>query len=226
MKLILKPGGLVLLAVVLLGLTAIVVSRFQPSGAALAKGSAGSTVASKNSTATPTGMGREVLVNGGFESEFAPYVGVKASDAVDISGNIGAGWKDNSGWASLDLRYDKDTQNPHSGQSSQKMTVSRKRSGHAQLTQLLEVPAGTKLSATVWIRTNTTTGNQDIDLWLRDKDDVAKVYGRQIATATTQWQPFTVSGTVTEKTPAVFMVLVTSPDITVWIDDASVKIVP
>lgn len=211
MKIIVKPGGLSFIALVLISLTVFVVTWNKKVGTVAEQASARSRIA-VNSSATVSGSdGKEMLVNGGFESKFTPYNKLLPTDTLSVTGNIGEMWYDNSGWAKVNVAYDKDTENPHSGLVSQRITVSKKIFGQAQIAQTVAVPVATKLTATVWIRANKPTQGEQVELWLRDNDDHTKIYGHQYVVATTQWQPFVVQGTVSEKNQTVFMVLLKSP---------------
>ena len=94
------------------------------------------------------------LWNGGFEP---PYHQVGVHNKV--SGDVAANWADNSAYAGADVTvaYSQDTNNPHSGVSSQKISVSSVNSGSVQLIQILSLLPGATYTMTAWLRGDPAT---------------------------------------------------------------------
>jgi hypothetical protein len=80
------------------------------------------------------------LLNSGFEP---PYASIGVNNP--ISGNIAVNWYDNSSWgvSNPTVTYSQDTTNPHSGTSSQKVSVQTMPTGtDVQLAQSLTLIPG------------------------------------------------------------------------------------
>ena len=210
---------MILVALVGLSLFAFIVRHKYPGGA-------GSLVAAKNDAGATAKSGKDILVNGGFEEGFPPYVGVKPSDVVNISGDIAKGWGDNSGWAKIDVRYDKDTQNPHSGSFSQRIAIGKIRWGQNLFAQRITVPIGTTLSGTVWVRSDKPLQPGDVQLGLREMLGHYTLIASTPVAATPEWQSFTVRGTTATPDAMVLMLTTQRADVTLWVDDASLKATP
>ena len=89
------------------------------------------------------------LNNPGFEGSYAP-----TTECTNITGEVANGWSDNTCWNELRpvIRYARDTANPHSGITSQKITLV---SGPlVQFAQFLSLPlqSGTRYSISTWMR--------------------------------------------------------------------------
>lgn len=184
----------------------------QPPAVAVAAPPAAATASSELS-------GVSLLQNGGFEEGFTsvqPDIPTKSK----ITGMFPSGWYENSSWADVDLAYDQDTIQPHGGAKCTKITLSSTRMGQAQFAQKFSVPSGTKLHAAVWLRADKPmTGG--VEVAMREGADPANWYGRQPVEATTDWKRVEVSGTTNKSGEVFFMVIITQPGVSVYVDDVT-----
>jgi hypothetical protein len=151
------------------------------------------------------------LTNPGMEP---PYVSVN-QDGSGISGNIAAGWQDNSGWASATVQYSEETNNPHSGSACQKMAVTSVGSGRAQFLQPFQLQAGNIYTASVWLR-----GDAGLEASLIIQQGVSPyaTYVQNSVVLSADWQQVIAIGYITANQPAYLMVATSAPG-TLWVDD-------
>ncbi len=153
------------------------------------------------------------LLNSGFEP---PYVSVGVNNP--ISGNIAVDWDDNSSWGvpNPTVTYSEDTDNPHSGTSSQKVSVQNVPPGDAvQLVQSLTVIPGQPYTVTAWLRGD---AGMKVNLVLQDANTPYTYYARTAITLTSAWQQFTTSGKVNDTGSILLMFQAAQPG-TFWVDD-------
>jgi hypothetical protein len=154
------------------------------------------------------------LRNSGFEP---PYYSVGVQNK--ISGNIAANWMDNSAWADVTVAYSEDTNNPHSGVSSQKISVSAVPSGGAvQLMQPLCLLPGATYTLTAWLRGDSST---KMNLVLRQYGEPYTAYAQAGVSLTSNWKQVSVTGQVNDTGMVMALIQVVSPG-TIWVDDVSV----
>lgn len=165
--------------------------------------------------ASPTAV---PLTNPGFET---PFVTVNGSGG-QISGQVAAGWLDNSAWSESTVQYSQETANPHGGASCQKMAVAAIGSGEAQFLQGMPVTAGSLYTASVWVRGDAGT---QVIFRIQDGSAPYESYLDTYATLSANWQQITIHGYIEVTTGTYFMIALRTPG-TVWIDDASVSYVP
>ncbi len=165
-----------------------------------------------------TGIVPVTLVNPGFEAPYTPVPPIDPSQKAKITGKIANGWEDNSNWGDVDIDYAADPVNPHSGQTSQRMTVSRVGNGYAQLIQSLTLEKGV-YSAHVWLR---GTAESVVRFQLRLVPAPYTKYAFKEVILTDNWQEVTITGTVPEKKPIILMILAEHP-VTCWVADASIE---
>ena len=147
------------------------------------------------------------LPNGDFEGAFG-------------DNGIAQGWADNSGWADLDVRYDREEQNPHGGRACQKVTCTRLASGAVQMIPTSGVPLGKGLVYRVraWLRGDVP---QAVAVQLREAPAPYRVYVEQGLNLKAQWQPVEYFWTSTvDDLQGRFMLRFTQEG-TVWVDDVS-----
>ena len=159
-----------------------------------------------------------VLDNSGFESD---YLSVNNSGGR-ITGSVAKGWVDNSAWANATVTYSRDTSNPHSGSSSQKIVVQAVPDGEMQILQSLQARGGFLYTASFWLR-----GETGSRATVRLQTGVAPytALAENSVTLTSDWQMITAQGYVVDDTPADLMVAMQEPG-TIWVDDAAVSYVP
>ena len=219
MKVVLKPGGVVLVLAAVFGLSFLAIRSYTTR--AVPRTSLVPTVASASQVA-----GENRLLNGGFEDDYTVYKKVNLAKGVDIAGAVAKSWADNSGWGSVTSRYEKDDANPHSGRSAQKITLQKVGVAYTQFVQYLDIPKGTKLEGTIWARSDTPLKTGDAGIVLRKEDHPQTAYGETGMLLTTEWQSYTVRATVSDTSKTMFIVYVRRAGVSVWLDEASLHIVP
>lgn len=153
------------------------------------------------------------LLNSGFEP---PFVSVGVNNS--ISGNVAVNWADNSSWGvpNPTVTYSGDTDNPHGGTSSQKVSVQNVPAGTAvQLVQSLTVIPGQVYKLTAWMRGD---AGMNINLILQDSNAPYTYYGQTTAMLTGAWQQFTTQGLVND-TGSILLMFQASQAGTYWVDD-------
>lgn len=156
------------------------------------------------------------IQNAGFEEPFVAVPAVNPAKKAQITGVLVDGWSDNSDWADISVDYSKDTENPHGGQSSQKVAVTRVDSGAVQLTQKVDFKANHQYLFRVWMKGTPGTA---VSMQLRKASEPYTTYALKDARLSEEWQEFTVTGGVADDTPG-FLLLLANRPMTVWIDDA------
>jgi hypothetical protein len=153
------------------------------------------------------------LLNSGFEP---PYVSVGINNP--ISGNIAVNWTDNSTWGvpNPTVTYSQDTSSPHSGTSSQQVSVQSVPAGTAvQLVQSLTVIPGQVYTFTAWLRGD---AGMTVSLILQNSNAPYDYYAETPATLSGAWQQFTAQGQVND-TGSVLLMFQASHAGTFQVDD-------
>jgi hypothetical protein len=212
MRVVIKPGGFILMALAIVGaayLGFILWSGKQPIAAT------GSPIASEGKSSA-----KGAIVNGGFEEPFNSIAPSNKPDRKsDISGKIASGWSDSSGWAALTLRYADDSQNPHGGATCQRIEIGPVTRGQMQFVQSLSLTPGERYKVTVWVR---ASEESEVEVQLRQGSGDAKPFAQGRILAGKEWTPAEATGTVGDKD--VFLMLLNSkPNVTLWVDDASIE---
>ncbi|CAN5761433.1 hypothetical protein BH09VER1_BH09VER1_13260 [soil metagenome] len=157
------------------------------------------------------------LRNPGFE---VPYNTVDIKGAKSqITGELADGWQDNSDWADLTAEYSVDAVNPHSGENSQKVTLSRLGSGAVQLKQDVRFQPGHQYTFSIWLRGKPGT---HVSLQLRRSSEPYTTYATVPVTLAEEWTKFSITGVTTDDVPGNVMLLAGEPT-TFWMDDAEFK---
>jgi hypothetical protein len=155
------------------------------------------------------------LLNSGFEP---PYASIGVNNP--ISGNIAVNWYDNSSWGvpNPTVTYSQDTTNPHSGTSSQKVSVQTMPTGtDVQLAQSLTLIPGQVYTFSAWLRGDT---GMKVNLILQNANAPYNYYANTSATLTGAWQQFTTQGTVND-TGSIVLMLQAPQAGTFWVDDVA-----
>lgn len=159
--------------------------------------------------------------NPGFEGDYKPAS--SSSDAPNqkavIKGQIAEGWGDNSNWADVDVEYARDTDNPHRGQTSQRVRVNRVASGAVQFVQNVPFKKGRIHVWRLWMRGRP---GSSVTLMMRRTGAPYTEYASQTASLAAEWQEFRVFGVIPEDADGLLMVRATSP-MTFWIDDSTLQ---
>jgi len=158
------------------------------------------------------------LTNPGMEP---PYAAVNA-DGSGISGNIAAGWQDNSGWANAAVQYSEETNNPHSGSACQKIVVTGVGSGRAQFLQPFQLQAGSIYTASVWLRGD---AGLEVSLVIQQGVSPYATYLQSSVELSANWQQVIATGYITTNETAYLMVAIDAPG-TLWADDFGLSFTP
>jgi hypothetical protein len=157
----------------------------------------------------------QTIVNSGFET---PYN--QLTECTNITGAVANGWSDNTCWNTDKpvIEYARDTLNPHSGASSQRVQL--KSGSLVQFVQYLDPPfqKDLKYTAKVWLRAQSPIY---ANIYFRQADAPYTSYSSKLVKLSTQWRQYTVTS-VTESTPGILVVTTTSPG-TFWIDDVTLE---
>lgn len=157
---------------------------------------------------------QQLLTNPGFEGAFAS---VQYPTCTSITGVVATSWDDNSCWVGnpiVSLSLARETVNPHSGVSCQRIVHGG--GGLVQLVQSVPLESGRRYTASVWLRSD-TAGSAVVAL--RDADAPYQFHVSKLVRLTPQWTQVVISG-FAETVPGLFMVIAQSRG-TVWVDDAS-----
>jgi len=133
------------------------------------------------------------LLNAGFEP---PYVSVGVNNP--ISGNVAVDWNDNSSWGvpNPTVTYSQDTDDPHGGVASQKVSVQNLPPNTlVQLCQSLTVIPGRVYTFSAWLRGD---AGMTVFLVVQDANTPYTYYARTPALLTGSWQQFTTEGMVND----------------------------
>lgn len=153
------------------------------------------------------------LWNGGLEP---PYYQVGVHNK--ISGDVAANWLVYSGNSDVTAAFSQDTNNPHSGVSSQKISVSSVNSSYVQLFQVLSLLPGATYTMTAWLRGDPAAKTRVL---LQNSHPPYNAYANAAVSLTSDWKQVSLTGQVNDTGQVNAMILVTSPG-TVWVDDVSV----
>ena len=191
------------------------------SSAILAGMTAVATAQNAPQTTLSSVAGLVETVNPGFEGDYKPVA--SQSDAPNqkavIKGAVAEGWNDNSNWADVDVEYSRDTNNPHRGQTAQKIVVKRVTGGAVQFVQQAPLKKGRVHVWKLWMRGRPGTS---VSLSIRQAGAPYAEYANQTASLAAEWQEFRVFGVIPEDTAGFLMVRATSP-MTFWIDDSTLQ---
>jgi hypothetical protein len=153
------------------------------------------------------------LVNPGFEGTYVPV----NSSSSKVTGVIASGWTDNSAYGDVTVNYSRDTTNPHSGTSCQKVDVTAVNSGAFEFKQRVNVKTGNLYTPGVWLRGQPGTR---VALWMQLDEPPYRVYQDAPAYLTEQWQFVSVPGHSTKDLTLAFKIQADKP-VSFCIDDAS-----
>lgn len=159
------------------------------------------------------------LWNPGFEPPFG-VVGVNNP----ISGQIAANWQHNNSnalTAGVTAVFSRDTTNPHSGTSSQKIEIRSGASGAStQLVQSVALVAGATYTVSAWFRGDSSVS---VRLSLFQGEGGTNLYAQTSVPLTPNWRQASVSGQVLAGDAGIssLRISMSSPG-SVWVDDVSV----
>jgi hypothetical protein len=153
------------------------------------------------------------LVNPGFEGKYVPV----NSSSSTVTGVIAGGWTDNSAYGDVTVNYSRDTRNPHSGSSCQKVDVTAVNSGAFEFQQRVNVKTGRLYTQGVWLRGQPGTR---IELWLQLYELPYTIYQDAPVYLSDEWQFVSVPAHATKDLTLTFKLKTDKPT-SFCIDDAS-----
>jgi hypothetical protein len=153
------------------------------------------------------------LANPGFEGKYAPV----NSSSRTVTGVIASGWTDNSAFGDVTVNYSRDTRNPRSGSSCQKVDVTAVNSGAFEFQQRVNVKTGNLYTQGVWLRGQP---GARVALWLQLDEPPYAIYQDAPAYLTDQWQFVSVPAHATKDLTLAFKIQADKP-VSFCIDDAS-----
>jgi hypothetical protein len=148
-----------------------------------------------------------------------PYTQVNENGGL-ISGYVANGWTENSSWSNANIVYSRETNNPHSGVSCQKIVVQSITSGEVQLTQPFKLQGSSIYTASAWFRG--AAGTRVIVRLQEDKPPYSTLADAYTVPLTADWQQITVTGYITKPVPAAIVFGTNAPG-TIWVDDAALS---
>lgn len=166
----------------------------------------------------------QILANPGFEGAYT-NVTVRPNTSgtnATIDGEVANGWEENSSWAGVTAVYSREGAGARNGATAQKVELKSVTSGQLQLLQQFKGNAGTRLTASVWVKG--TAGARAV-LTLRKGGPTYAGLADAFVNLSDQWQELKLSTFVTETDDYVFQVSLPKPA-TLWIDDASLTSAP
>jgi hypothetical protein len=225
MRVIIKPAGIIIILLAFTFLSFLTLMRNpsgQPNSASAAPANAVNPSAPKGApNSLPPSAPLATLLNTGFESDYRatlPY-----DTKATMSGPTAAPWADDSSWARVNVTYAQDRQNPHSGQSSQRVEVKSvtRATGEdrdvVQFSQPVMLAAGKTYKGGFWLRSDR---EREVEIALRQAKWPFRYYGAKVVRIGTNWTQAEVQAPLPEKMETFLMVKVWEPG-TVWLDDAT-----
>ena len=164
----------------------------------------------------------QTLNNTGFEGTYrqvpAPTSNAcNSTNQATITGEVADGWVDESSWADVDITYSRETANPHTGASAQKVDVRAVRCGSLQMLQPFQIQKDKVYSAGLWLKG--TPGNR-VSITLMQRSAPYEIYLEKAITLTDDWSELKISGFSTADIEARFQISTGTPGV-FYVDDAT-----
>ncbi len=224
MKIILKSGGVAVVAVCIATLAALAVRNItikQPEAA--------EKVASASTSVTSHEV-VSLLRNGAMEDTFDAVAKLPAPRNAVIRGEVASGWSDNSEWGAVNVNYGIDSANAHSGETSQRIEVKRvvpfKEAGiesTVQFIQGINISNKGKYRFAIWARASRALYAV---IKIRRTEEPFTSYGEKSVVLNSQWQHFEVDASVPTKQHVLVMFTTAEEGTTLWVDDATLESIP
>ncbi|MEA3399602.1 MAG: hypothetical protein U9R79_00020 [Armatimonadota bacterium] len=159
--------------------------------------------------AAPTCQAENLLQNPGFEPP-----------ATEVG--LAQGWLPNV-WGHCDTVFSLDRQNPHSGQTCQRIECRSRTSGASQFLQPLDIEAGRRYVVRMWVRAEGHV--PEVGASLRHSPPPYTKHLRGTFEPGRDWELFEIEGTTLESddNAGLYIWFEAQDTGTVWIDDASVE---
>lgn len=164
----------------------------------------------------------QTLNNAGFEGTYnqvstPTQTACNSNNPANITGEAADGWVDESSWADVEIAYSRETANPHTGASAQKVDVRAVRCGSLQMLQPFQIQKDKVYSAGLWLKG--TPGNR-VSISLMQRSAPYEVYLEKAITLTDDWSELKISGFSTADIEARFQISTRTPGI-FYVDDAT-----
>lgn len=220
MRVVLKPGGFVVLiaAISALGFFSLYNSRRSDIGTARANTGGTAHSNSSSSLATWGGLagGGERILDGDFSGNYvaARFFGNNTDSTIKakVTGMIADPWLDNSDWSEASIRYSPEQE--AGGNRCQRIDIGEIQSGRAQFVQYLRLRPRTQYSVRVRLRSSesvpATIGFTSLGGKSPDNKDIL---------LTTAWQEYTTT-LPANSSENLFVIGTAHPNATIWVDDA------
>lgn len=220
MKIILKSGGVAIVAVCILSLAALAVRNTTSKQPTIAKNNA--------SPISPKVI--SLLRNGEMEGTFDTVAKLPTPKNAVISGEVALGWIDNSEWAAVTVDYGTDSTIAHSGKTSQRIEVKRiapfEEAGIGSMVQFVQgvdISSKGKYRFAIWARASRT---MNAVIKVRGGEKPFTSYGEKSVVLSSEWQRFEVDSQVPTKQHALVMLSTADEGVTLWVDDATLEYIP
>lgn len=223
-QVIIKPGGVIVIAAItgIMGFTAYKAMPMSRAPVVNVGNSEGSSLHSATTSGGREASSPVALTNPSFEGIYSPLPKHNPKDKGFMSGEIAAGWVDNSEWGDISVAYSKETMKPHSGKLCQKIMLGKCNTAQVQLVQQVNMALGKTYQATVWVRAATEGTIVGISLrplvapYLSSYESKSETIGKD-------WKQITVTAPITKNVTTQVMVACSQPNRTFWVDDAAVE---
>lgn len=156
------------------------------------------------------------LRNGGFEGAFTP-VAAGTSPKAQIEGDIAEGWRDDSGWGEVSIRYARDGDVAQSGAAAQRIEVRSIGQGGAQFCQQVHLNAGRIYRVAASLRAAANTRGL---LQLRAIGAPYTTWAKAVTALSPEWRRVEFLARLPSDSDGLLMFNPESPG-TYWLDDVS-----
>jgi hypothetical protein len=164
----------------------------------------------------------QTLTNPGFEGAYSRVPTstdgtCNGATPANISGEIAADWIDESSWADVEIIYSKESANPRSGSTAQKVDVRAVRCGGAQMLQAVRLQKDRVYTAGIWLR---GTPGKRVSLTLMQRGAPYKIFFEKPVALTDTWREVKIFGFSTEDVEGRFQISAEAGTV-FYVDDAS-----
>jgi hypothetical protein len=160
-----------------------------------------------------------IIGNFGFEDGAGEAPSEEYDDDSHVSGVVGDGWRDNSGWAAVDVDYRIDHLDPHGGRSDQVVHITRIARGKVQFVHPWRFHAGVRIRFSVWLRSDS---GGSVAVVVQEARPPWRSYGYITVPLSKAWQEFQVEGVPTQDEIGFLMIAASRP-MQFAVDDAQVE---
>jgi hypothetical protein len=164
----------------------------------------------------------QTLNNAGFEGAYTRVptptgATCNGTNPANIAGEVANGWVDESAWADVEVTYSRETANPHTGASAQKVDVRAVRCGGVQMLQAVPLQKDKVYTAGIWLK---GTPGKRVTLVLMQRSAPYRVFFETSVELTNDWRETKIFGYSTEDVEGRFQIA-TGADTIFYVDDAA-----